>query len=153
MTATVTKTRAALRALYEGATPTFSLLADAGRLTEVRLACRARREGWIEGGTARKQTARLQKQIERLEAQIDRLMKSGDDTAAGFDKAKLDLLGLLLRSIEKLKDMMPSEPEQLKVKIRERDDRVSKILQHLNDRVSELARYFAAKMVEADRRG
>jgi len=155
MTAKVAPTWAALRALYEGTQPTFAVLAQAGRVTEVRVACKAKREGWVDGwavATRAKQTARLQKQIEKLEAQIEKVIGGGEEAETGIDKAKLDILGLLLRSIEKLKDMMPSETVQTEVKVRERDVRVGKILKHLDERILELARHFAAKMATADHR-
>lgn len=154
MGAKAEKVWAALRALYEGETAGFGLLAQVAELNEVRLRCRAEREGWIEGGALavqQKQKGRLQKSIEKLEEQVDLLIDGGADKESGIDKAKLDLLNLLLRSVEKLKEMLPSEPEKAKLRIRERDVRVSKVLQHLDGRISELARHFAAAMVEADR--
>lgn len=154
MTAKVTPTWAALRAIYEGAQPSFALLGEAGRVREITVACRARREGWTDGWThavRRKQTARLQKQIDQLEGQIEKVIGGGED--GGIDKARLDILNLLLRSIEKLKDMMPSEAAQLDVTVRERDVRIGKILKHLDTRILELARHFAAKMAKADHRG
>lgn len=152
MTAKANTVWAALRALYEGEQVSFALLAEASRLTEIRVACRARREGWTDGGlvaVGRKQSARLQNQIERLEAQIEGVIGSGDEPAVGIDKAKLDVLALLLRAIEKLKDMMPSEPVQKEAKVKERDASVRKTLTRIDNRILELAQHFAAKMAKA----
>jgi hypothetical protein len=138
---------AGLRAIYEGAALSFALLGKAGCLTEDSVAQRARREGWIAGGGERaKQQRRLQGQITRLDNQIERLIGEAEE-GEGFDKARIDLLTALLRSVEKLREMMPAIDNEQDVK--ERDARIGKILHRVHAHVEELARRIGLAEAEA----
>jgi hypothetical protein len=152
MGAKAEKVWAALRALYEGEKRDFELLAEAGSLTEVRVRCRAERDGWVPGGLAtsyENRTARLQKQIAQLEGEIADVIGSGASSVPGLAKARLDLLGLLLRSVEKLKEMMPAETIRNAEAVKEREKRVGSILRRIEERAQLLGRFYASKAAKA----
>jgi hypothetical protein len=149
MGAKADKVWAALRALYEGEKRDFELLAEAGNLTEARVRSRAEREGWIPGGLAtsyENRTARLHKQVALLEAEIENLIGGGGSPVPGLAKARLDLLGLLLRSVEKLKEMMPAETIEVAETVKEREKRVATIITRIEERAHALGRFYAAKI-------
>ncbi len=152
MGAKADKVWAALRAIYEGEKRGFELLADAASLTEHRVRCKAEHEGWIPGGLAtsyENKTVRLQKQIAQLEGEIENLIGSGSSPVPGLAKARLDLLGLLLRSVEKLREMMPVETTKSAEMVKEREKRVGSIIQRIEKRAHVLAQAYAAQIASA----
>lgn len=156
MGAKADKVWAALRALYEGEKRDFELLAQAGCLTEERLRRRAQREGWIPGGLAtsyENRTGRLQKQIMQLEGEIEKLIGSGASPVPGLAKARLDLLGLLLRSVEKLKEMIPVETIKNVETVKQREKRIGTILRRIEDRAQLLGKFYAQEIAVAVRGG
>ncbi|HEV7417584.1 MAG TPA: hypothetical protein VGN98_15615, partial [Tianweitania sediminis] len=84
---------------------------------------------------------RLQQQITRLDAQVDRLMADAEEAGTGLDKSRIDLLSTLLRSVEKLRELVPTERKEDTVK--ERDARVANILQKIHERIQTLAQQLA----------
>lgn len=149
MTAKVAPTWAAIRAIYEGRRPIFSILSTATRLSEKSIRARAEREGWVDAygaptGAGRK--LRLQARIERLETLIDTLIGDGDEDGPAIDKARIDMLGVLFRAIDKLKDMMPAPQVEAQMNIRERDEHVARIIQRIDQQILTFAKQFAAKL-------
>ncbi|MBP0438891.1 hypothetical protein [Tianweitania sediminis] len=134
---------AGLRALHEGAAPSIALLAKAGRVTAAAVARRAENEGWEapHADAVRERQRRLQQQITRLDAQVDRLMADAEEAGTGLDKSRIDLLSTLLRSVEKLRELVPTERKEDTVK--ERDARVANILQKIHERIQTLAQQLA----------
>ena len=142
MTAKVGPTWAALRAIYEGARPTLSLLATAGRIPENTVVAKAKRDGWVDAyatGTGAGRKLRLQGRIEKLEKLIDTLIGESEDNPT-VDKTRIDMIGVLFRAIEKLKDMMPAPEVEAQQKSGERDERVGTIIQRIDQRILDLAR-------------
>jgi hypothetical protein len=148
MTAKVGPTWAALRAIYEGARPTLVLLATASPFPEKAVLAKAERDGWVDAyaaGSGAGRKLRLQGRIEKLEKLIDKLIGEGEEEEPTVDKTRIDMLGVLFRAIEKLKDMMPAPQAEAQATIKERDERVGTIIQRIDQRILDLARGTAVK--------
>ncbi|GHD06457.1 hypothetical protein ACFOEZ_02820 [Tianweitania populi] len=142
MTAKVGPTWAALRAIYEGARPTLPILATAGRIPEDTIFAKALRDKWVDAyaaGTGAGRKLRLQGRIEKLEKLIDTLIGESEASPT-VDKSRIDMIGVLFRAIEKLKDMVSSQEAEAQAGSGERDERVGTIIQRIDQRILDLAR-------------
>lgn len=142
-----------LRALYEGAPVTIDILAQVAGLSSVSIQRRAEKEIWARTTASAKpkdQHQRIARQIERLETLVDRLigeMEEGDNV---MDKARTDMIGALLRAVEKLREMLPAPDESNeKEDVIERDRRIATLLERIDQRILQLAAEFAEDMVNS----
>ena len=132
-----------MRLLAEGARPTLELLADASGRSLRLLQRDAARQRWrLAQAPLHDVLARIQvvarMQLERLEA----LGRAALENGGAIDKAEVDGIIALSRSLEKIGDIMRPEDAAKENQIA-RDDQLADILQCINDRIVELAREFA----------
>lgn len=131
------------RALYEGAEPSFRLLADVLGLTPSTIARRAKRDGWEAPviSSAAEAEARIARLMNGLMRELDAIGTNGG--AAAIDKGRIDGLTARMRMLEKLADIndvrrdRPEEQEKT-------DAEIADILKRIDQRIVTLAREFAA---------
>ncbi|MBO6538936.1 MAG: hypothetical protein JJ969_05985 [Rhizobiaceae bacterium] len=137
----------AMRALYEGALPNAELLAAVSRKRPKTIERRAIREGWrvaakgTEGLTLAERISRL---ANLLVGEMETIEKEGK--GGTYDKARIETVAALTRALEKAGDLMGAEPgkqEQQKKTDAEKAD----ILRRVDERIVELARFFAEEIV------
>ena len=145
-----TAQRRAVRLLAEGARPTLELLADASDRSLRLLQREAARDGRrLAQAPLHDVLARIQvvarMQLGRLEA----LGRAALENGGVIDRAEVDGIIALSRSLEKIGDIMRPEDAAKENQIA-RDDQLADILQCIDDRILELAREFAEELRAGD---
>ncbi|WP_127524432.1 hypothetical protein [Mesorhizobium sp. Z1-4] len=137
----------AMRAVYEGALPNAELLAAISRKRPKTIECRAVREGWLkaEESTERLTLAeRISRLANALVGEMETIEKEGKGGV--YDKARIETVAALMRALEKAGELIGAEPgkqEQQKKTDAEKAD----ILRRIDERIVELARFFAEEIV------
>lgn len=126
----------ALRALHEGATPDVELLSVASGYAVAKIERRAARDGWIAADDFADRLARLS---DSLIAQAEALQPENE---GGFDKAQVDMVGSIIRTVEKINELMRGG-EAAKMSQTERDAEMADVLARIDRRIVELARDYA----------
>ncbi|MEP9371008.1 hypothetical protein [Mesorhizobium sp. KR1-2] len=134
----------ATRALYEGAAPSFEQLA----------AARAAREGWRDGSLldAGTQNGRLAKLVDGLIGEIEALGIGNGEGAVGLDKARIEAISTLTRTLEKIWEIIRSD-EGTKENDIKRDADMAGLLKRIDERIIELAEGYARQLVCRKPRG
>ena len=137
----------AMRAVYEGALPSAELLAAISRKRPKTIERRAVREGWrkaeenTEGLTLVERISRL---ANALVGEMETIEKEGKGGV--YDKARIETVAALMRALDKAGELIGAEPgkqEQQKKTDAEKAD----ILRRIDERIVELARFFAEEIV------
>jgi hypothetical protein len=138
----------ALRALAEGAKPTLDLLADASSRSLRSLERDAEREGWaLERAPIEDIVGRIRDIAARLLDQVEALTRAAAENGGKIEKGKVDAIVTLVRSLDKIGEIMRPEEVVKENQIR-RDEKLADVLDRINNRILELARELAEKMVE-----
>lgn len=134
----------ALRALHEGATADVELLSVASGYAVASIERRLAREGWIAAapGDFAERLARL---ADSLIAQVETLRLENED---GFDKAQVEMVGSIIRTVEKITELMRGG-EAAKVSQTDRDAEMADVLARIDQRIVELARDYARVLCAA----
>ncbi|QDZ01110.1 hypothetical protein FQ775_12385 [Nitratireductor mangrovi] len=133
--------RAAARAAYEDGSATLEAIADITGWSLRLLAARAAREGWrapVDRAAAHS-LERLQAELSRWIGLVEALGRAAE--AGTIDKAQIDAVASAIRAIEKASDLVRASMTE-----KQQDNDVEKavILEHVNARIVELAKEFAA---------
>jgi hypothetical protein len=137
----------ALRALAEGAKPTLDLLADAGGRSLNMLRRTAEREGWALHRVPQEDVMERIRGIGSLLLdQAEAVGREAAEQGGKIDKAKIDGLIALARSIDKIGEIMRPDEVAKENQIKQDED-LAAVLQRINDRIIELARELAGQMV------
>jgi len=139
-----------MRVLYETYFVDFvKLSAVTGRST-AWIETRARREGWVAPescGADQDQEPRLRKLADRLICELEQM---GDlEQEKGFDKARIESVSALTRTIEKLGDITRLS-EVGKRKKAKQGAEIADALRKIDKRIVELAREYAAQLGAAE---
>lgn len=146
---------AAARALYEGERPNFERLALLTGWSVRTLERRAEREGWVlgsEAGLGTDMKAPLRKVAESLIAQVQALAIGEDGQPLALDKARIDTISVLTRTLEKIIELMPGGDEARENQTR-RDADMAGTLKRIDQRIVELATGYARQLVKAKSAG
>ena len=141
--------RRALRALAEGARPTMELLADASGRSARTLALEAAREKWALDRAPQEDIAERVRAIARpLIERLETLGRAAVEEGGKIDKAEIETIVALVRGLDKIDIFMRPPEEIAKEKQIRRDEDLANVLQRINNRIVELAKAFAAGLVE-----
>jgi hypothetical protein len=144
--------RLALRALAEGATPTLALLADLTGRPPGALMRKAKREGWAIGRAgAEDVAARIREIAKGLLDQLEALTREAAENGGKIDRERIEALMVLVRSLEKIGEVMRPEDAAKENQIR-RDENLADVLDRINQRILALAGEFAKQMVAEQHR-
>ncbi|MEO3387853.1 hypothetical protein [Mesorhizobium sp. CAU 1741] len=145
--------REALRALAEGAPPTFDILADAtGRSVEAieRL---AEREGWKScsrhAGDDFRQ--RIRPIVAKLLDKVESISSKATEEGGTIDRTEIDGVLAMIRAIEKIADFDGGDEGPVRNQTIADED-MATVLTRLNGRIVDLASELAARMA-AERTG
>lgn len=138
---------AARRALMEGAPMTFERMAQACGVSTATLERTARRERWRVSGVAQglSRSERIARLRDRLLEKAERIELNPAEDEPGADKAVSDLstsVKTLLRIFETTRDDDEARERQITS-----DANVADLLDRLDRKIVELARYLAERMV------
>jgi len=146
-TASTAAAWSAMRAVLEGAAPDFALLAAiSGRRVET-IERRAKRQGWralddgADGLTRAERVARL---ANRLIGEMEAIQKAGKGGV--YDKARIETVAALTRALEKAGDIAGAEADMQEQQKKTDADKAA-ILHRIDERIVELARFFAGEIV------
>lgn len=137
----------AMRAVYEGALPNAELLAAISRKRPKTILRRALREGWREAGEntdGLTLVERISRLANALVGEMETIEKEGKGGV--YDKARIETVAALMRALDKAGELIGAEPgkqEQQKKTDAEKAD----ILRRIDERIVELARFFAEEIV------
>ena len=138
----------ALRALYEsGATP--ELLGVASGLLAETIERRALREGWTRqksNDLADERAGKLSAQMGWLIGEIDSIRHDAQD-GAPLDKARIEAVLAMVRTLEKIGDIMRLEDGANNNNKTECDADMAGLLERIDARIVELARGYAERLV------
>lgn len=135
----------ALRALYEGAPVDAALMSVASGYAQATIRRRIERYGWVAGadGGFDERLARL---ANSLVGQVETLRS---ENAGVFDKAQIELVGSVVRTVEKISDLMRGG-EAAKVSQTNRDAEMADVLAKIDRRIVELARDYARALAASE---
>lgn len=149
---------AATRAAHEGERLDFERLALLTGWSPRSIARRAEREKWAPWGvTGRHPDIKtpLRKVADSLVAQVQALAIDEDGEPLALDKARIDTISVLTRTLEKIIEITPGGDEARENQTR-RDADMAGTLKRIDQRIVELATGYARQLVKgksADRRG
>lgn len=135
----------ALRALYEGAPADAALMSAVSGYAEKTILRRIDRDSWV-AGTGGGVDERLARLADSLVAQVETLRS---ENAGVFDKAQIELVGSVVRTVEKISELMRGG-EAAKVSQTNRDAEMADVLARIDRRIVELARDYARVLVAAE---
>ncbi len=137
----------AMRAVFEGAAPTFAeLAAISGRQPET-IRNKAERQGWraldiqADGLTQAERIVRL---ANRLIGEMEKIQEDGKGGV--YDKARIETVAALMRALEKAGEIVGAEAG-MQEKQNKTDADKADILRRIDERIVELARFFADEIV------
>jgi hypothetical protein len=146
---------AAARAVYEGGRPDFERLALLTGWSVRTLQRRAALENWVPWRAAERQTdikTPLRKVAESLIAQVQALAIGEDGEPLALDKARIDTISVLTRTLEKIIEIMPGGDEARENQTR-RDADMAGTLKRIDQRIVELATGYARQLVKGKSAG
>jgi acyl-CoA reductase-like NAD-dependent aldehyde dehydrogenase len=137
----------ALRALAEGAKATLDLLADASGRSLKMLRRDAESEGWaLDRAPQEDVAARVRAIAAMLLDHIEAMGRAALEEGRKISKSDVDTALALVRSLEKIGEVMRPEEAAKENQIRE-DEQLAAVLERMDERIIELARELAAQMV------
>lgn len=141
----------ARRALHEQFGAGLDLIARAAALSAAGVARRAGQEGWqaprvraADGGTLSQRIGRL---AEKLVGEMEAIERAG--AASGFDKARIEAVTALTRALEKAGEIGEARVERQQEQ-KKTDAEIAELLGRMDDRIVELARREADRLVAAE---
>jgi len=138
----------AIRALAERARPTLELLSDATGRSLTRLRSTAFRDNWnLDDDPAANFEARIRPIIATLLDQIEKMSERAAQEGGSFARSEVEGVFSMVRALDKISDF--TRPEEVaKNEQKREDEELAAVLDHINERIIELARALAAQMVE-----
>lgn len=146
---------AAARAVYEGGQPDFERLALLSGWSVRTIARRAALENWVPWRAEERQTdikTPLRKVAESLIAQVQALAIGEDGEPLALDKARIDTISVLTRTLEKIIEITPGGDEARENQTR-RDADMAGTLKRIDQRIVELATGYARQLVKGKSAG
>lgn len=140
----------AARALYESERPTLEQIAPLCGWSVATIKARAKREDWRrpEPVAAGKVEARVARVISGLLGEIEALGIGTGEGAVGLDKARIEAISALMRTLEKIGDITrENEEAKAKEKQTKRDADMAGFLKRIDERIVELATGYARELV------
>ena len=130
----------ALRALYEGAPATAERLAAAGGCSQKFLEAKAAAEGWkaADADDAAGREERLQKMLDRMIGELEAIGEADGEGAVGFDKARIEAVSALTRTLEKIGEITRSTGDAKENRASSHAD-MAEALRVIDRRIVELA--------------
>ncbi len=128
----------ALRTLFESAKVDVELLSAASGYAVSSIERRILRDGWVSP-TAGDIDDRLARLADSLVGQVETLRLENE---GGFDKGQVDMVGSIVRTVEKINELMRGGDEA-KVSQTNRDAEMADVLARIDRRIVELARDYA----------
>lgn len=137
----------AMRALAEGARPTVELVAQAaGRSTRI-VALTAEREGWRLDRVPDEDIAeKLRIVIAMLVERVESLGRKALEDGAKIDRVEIEGLLSIIKGIDKITEITRTE-EAARKKQNTRDEDAAAVLEHIHQRILDMAQAIAAEMV------
>lgn len=138
---------ASMRALFEGAAPDFVQLAAISGRRPQTIRRRAAREGWRaldDQADGRSQSERIIRLANRLIGEIEAIEKDGKGGV--YDKARIETVAALMRALEKAGEIVGAEAGMQEQQKKTDADKAD-ILRRIDERIVELARFFAGEIV------
>ncbi len=136
----------AMRALAEGARPTVELVAQAaGRSTRV-VALAAAREGWrLDRVPDEDIVERLRVVVAMLVERVEALGRKALEDGTKIDRAEIEGLLSIIKGIDKITEITRTE-EAARKKQNSRDEDTAAVLEHIHQRILEMAQAIATEM-------
>lgn len=139
--------REALRALAEGAPPTFEILADATGRSFEAIERMAERDGW---NLSRRQAGddfrqRIRPIVAKLFDKVEAISGKATEDGGTIVRTEIDGVLAMIRAIEKIADFDGSEDPSARSQTTEHED-MATVLERLNRRIVDLASELAARM-------
>lgn len=148
------RARAAMRVLHEVHGADLALIAEATLRSPTILEALAAGEGWRakQGRVAESRTLseRIGALAERLVGEIEAIERDG--ASSGYDKARIDAVTALTRALEKAGEIGEARQERQREQ-KKTDAEIAELLGRMEDRIIELARMEADRLVAAERAG
>ncbi len=142
----------AIRALSEGARSTTELVAQAAAKSARTVALVAEREGWrLDRVPDEDISEKLRVVIALLVERVEALGRKALEDGAKIDKAEIEGLLSIIKGIDKITEITRTE-EAAKKKQNTRDEDTAAVLQHIHQRILEMAQAIAAEMAGNERR-
>ncbi|RUM97347.1 hypothetical protein EET67_13365 [Pseudaminobacter arsenicus] len=138
----------AIRAAHESAGLDFEQLALITGWSVRSIQRRAAREKWVPWRVAGRQPdikTPLRKVAESLIAQVQTLAIGEDGEPLALDKARIDTISVLTRTLEKIIEIMPSGGEAKEDQTK-RDADMAEALKRIDQRIVELAKGYARQL-------
>lgn len=143
---TVSADLMALRALCEGASASFELLALASGRSERLLRKRAQMEGWKtpDGAPSRACGNRAEVLTGLIFTELERTIERGvrDDA---YDKARIDALGSMLKMVEKMSENAAGQ-QDTDAEQAPSDEDMAAALERIDERIRSLAEELAGRL-------
>ncbi|MET0597227.1 MAG: hypothetical protein ABWZ57_05090 [Mesorhizobium sp.] len=139
---------AALRELFEGATPSYERLAQACGRNARSLQRLASRDGWGERLAAlseNERLARLGAFSDWIVHRLETVRRRAEPPGATIDREEVEAISVLMRTVERLGDVARSLDGAREGQAR-RDALKAGILKRIDQRILELAREFARQI-------
>ncbi len=144
-TASTAAAWSAMRALFEGAEPDIAKLAAISGRVPATIARRAKLEGWRgvdAGGLSRAE--RIARLANRLIGEMEAIEKEGKGGV--YDKARIETVAALTRALDKAGEIAGAEAGMQEQQQKTDADKAD-ILRRIDERIVELARFFADEIV------
>lgn len=143
------------RVAYEDAGLDFEQLAVLTGRSARMIERRAARENWVRWRVAERQRdimTPLRKVAESLIAQVQKLAIGEDGEPLALDKARIDTISVLTRTLEKIIEIMPGGDEAKEDQTK-RDADMAGALKRIDQRIVELAKGYARQLVRTKSEG
>lgn len=146
----------AARAIYQSAQPSLEHIAAISGWSLATIQARAGREGWLRSDAPQRKdrNARVAKVVDRLLGEIEALGIGTGEGAIGLDKARIEAISALMRTLEKIGELTRSEESvDVKESQTKRDADMAGFLKRIDERIVELATGYAKQLVRAKPQG
>ncbi|MBE7183640.1 MAG: hypothetical protein INR68_04440 [Methylobacterium mesophilicum] len=135
----------AMRALFEGEPATIERLAVACERSSTVIRLRATAERWVAPESEESASERLKRAVERVMKEVEAIGDAAEGEGQALDKSRIDAVWSMIRTLEKVDAFAR---EQAKEEQTSRDGELADILDRIDRRIIELARGYAAWLVE-----
>jgi hypothetical protein len=144
----------AARALYESDRPSLEQIAVVAGWRLATVQSRAGRDGWQRSDPPKDPGGRVARVIDGLLGEIEALGFGNGEGAIGLDKARIEAISALIRTLEKIADITRSNTE-VNAKERQitRDADMAGFLRRIDERIVELAAGHAKELVRKESSG
>jgi uncharacterized protein YjcR len=146
----------AARAIYQNEQPSLEQIAALSGWSPQTIRARAAREGWLRSDAPQRKdrNARVAKVVDRLLGEIEALGIGTGEGAIGLDKARIEAISALMRTLEKIGELTRSEESvDVKESQTKRDADIAGFLKRIDERIVELATGYAKQLVRGKPQG